>query len=155
MKPFLIFDFAPDPIWISLYMWKCSNECKAMPPAVPVCWWESWRQSLCWPSLPDPSLVPCSLPVPAIIEFLCSYFLQLCLKFRLAVVLINLEMVFVVARGTVTVCCGSGSVPLTNGSRSGSDSFLQWLKGCKKNFIFFLITYPQAHNLQSSKLNFC
>ncbi len=49
---------------------------------------------------------------------------------------------------------GSGSAPLTNGSRSntGSDSFLQWLRGCKKNYIFhifFLITYPQAHYLQS------
>ncbi len=32
---------------------------------------------------------------------------------------------------------------------SESDSFLQWLKGCKKNFLFFLSTYPQALYLQS------
>jgi hypothetical protein len=43
-----------------------------------------------------------------------------------------------------------GSVPLTNGSRSGSNSgldfFLQWLKGA--NFFssyFFLITYRGTH----------
>ncbi len=42
-----------------------------------------------------------------------------------------------------------GSVPLSNGSRS--DSFLQWLKECKKIIfcIFFLITFPWAHYLQS------
>ncbi len=46
------------------------------------------------------------------------------------------------------------SGPLTNGSGSGSgsDSFLQWLSGCKKLLFFsnfFLITYPEAHYLQS------
>ncbi len=32
--------------------------------------------------------------------------------------------------GSVTFWCGSGSVPVTDGS--GSDSFLLWLEGCKK-----------------------
>ncbi len=48
-----------------------------------------------------------------------------------------------------------GSVPLTNGS--GSDSFLQWIYGCKKIIFFsyfFLLTCPQPHYLQSQKLNF-
>jgi hypothetical protein len=46
-----------------------------------------------------------------------------------------------------------GSVPLTNGSGSGSDYFLQ---GCKKKyfFAFFLITCPQVHHLQTKTCNF-
>ncbi len=57
-------------------------------------------------------------------------------------------------RGSVTFWCGS--VPLTNESGSGSrsDFFLHWLQWMK-NIVFsyfFLITYPQAHYLQSKKL---
>ncbi len=53
-----------------------------------------------------------------------------------------------------------GSVPLTNGSgsgsNSGSDFFLHWFlrMSKKKIFIFFLITCQQAHHLQSKKFNF-
>jgi hypothetical protein len=48
-----------------------------------------------------------------------------------------------------------GSVPLTNGSgySSRSDSFFNDFKDAKKNYFFhiffLLITYPQAHYLQS------
>ncbi len=49
-----------------------------------------------------------------------------------------------------------GSVPLTNGSgsgsNSGSDSLISDFKDAKRLFFFiyfFLITYPQAHYLQS------
>jgi hypothetical protein len=49
-----------------------------------------------------------------------------------------------------------GSGPLTNGSgsrsNSGSDYFLHWFKDGKN--IFFDITFPQAHNLQTKKLIF-
>jgi hypothetical protein len=48
-------------------------------------------------------------------------------------------------------------VPLTNGSRSGSRIrllSLVTLRRKKKYSYFFLITYPQAHYLQSSTFNF-
>jgi hypothetical protein len=54
-----------------------------------------------------------------------------------------------------TFWCRSGSAPMTNRSASGSNSFLQWLKECKKILLFptyfFLIKYPQVlvHYLQS------
>jgi hypothetical protein len=50
-----------------------------------------------------------------------------------------------------------GSVPLTNGSGSNSGSyfFLQvTLRMQKNNFLYFLITYPQAHYLQSKSFYF-
>ncbi len=55
----------------------------------------------------------------------------------------------------MTFWCESGSALLTNGSGSGSNSFLQKLKGCKKFVSYFLlITYPQEHYLQSIKFDF-
>ncbi len=57
--------------------------------------------------------------------------------------------------GSVTCWCGSGSVPLANGSvsgsgfNSGSDSFLRWLWECKENFFtFFLYNLPTGTSSQ-------
>ncbi len=55
----------------------------------------------------------------------------------------------------MTFLCGSGSVPLINGS--GSHFFLQWtLRMQKINFLIFFsftVNYPQTHYLHSLKTN--
>ncbi len=60
--------------------------------------------------------------------------------------------------GSVTFWCGSGSVPLANvsgsgsGSNSRSDSFFQWLKRCKKKFIFFSYNVPTGISSSALKI---
>jgi hypothetical protein len=56
--------------------------------------------------------------------------------------------------GSVTFWCGSGSEPLTN--KSGSNSFLQRLTGCKKNFCLFFLLRHIIFSLNSTalKINF-
>jgi hypothetical protein len=47
----------------------------------------------------------------------------------------------------MTFWCGAVPLTIGSGSKSGSDSFLQWLLRMQR--YFFLITCPQAHYLQS------
>ncbi len=91
--------------------------------------------------------------------FSCSHFFawyfftisQLTVNKRFLRSVLGIRDIFVRVRipGSVPLTYGSGS-----GSNSGSDFFLHWIKGCKKLMFFsyfFLITCPQAHHLQPKK----